>query len=67
MKTYDGAVTTIGIGSIGIFVAYIMWYLNENEIWVDQVISASTSIQDVMAIIIMIFLLVGVLISAMRN
>ena len=67
MKAYDGAVTTIGIGSIGIFVAYIMWYLNENEIWVDQVISASTSIQDVMAIIIMIFLLVGVLISAMRN
>ena len=67
MKAYDGAVTTIGIGSIGIFVAYIFWYLNDNEIWVDQVISASTSIQEVMAIIIMIFLLVGVLLSAMRN
>ena len=67
MKAYDGAVTTIGIGSIGIFVAYIFWYLNDNEIWVDQAITASTTIQEVMAIIIVMFLLVGVLISAMRN
>ena len=67
MTAYDAAVTTIGIGSIGIFVAYIFWYLNENGIWVDQAITASTTIQEIMAIIIVIFLLVGVLLAAMRS
>ena len=67
MKEYDAAVTTIGMGTIGIFIAYIFWYLNENEIWVDQAITASTTIQEIMAIIIVIFLLVGVLLAAMRS
>ena len=67
MTAYDAAVTTIGIGSIGIFVAYIFWYLNDNGIWVDQAITASTTIQEIMAIIIIIFILVGVLLTAMRS
>jgi len=67
MTAYDAAVTTIGIGSIGIFVAYIFWYLNDNGIWVDQAITTSTTIQEIMAIIIVIFLLVGVLLAAMRS
>ena len=67
MTAYEAAVTTIGIGSIGIFVAYIFWYLNDNEIWVDQAITASTTIQEIMAVIIVIFLLVGVLLAAMRS
>ena len=67
MKAYDAAVTTIGMGAIGIFVAYIFWYLNEYEIWVDQAITASTTIQEIMAIIIVIFLLVGVILGAMRS
>lgn len=66
-RTYEAAVTTIGVGAIGIFVAYIFWYLNDNKIWIDQYITASTTIQEVMAIIIVIFLLVGVLLSAMRS
>jgi len=67
MTAYDAALTTIGVGSIGIFVAYIFWYLNDNGIWVDQAITASTTIQEIMAIIIIIFLLVGVLLAAMRS
>ena len=67
MRAYDAAVTTIGMGAIGVFVAYIFWYLNDNGIWVDQAITASTTIQEIMAIIIVIFLLVGVLLGAMRS
>lgn len=67
MRAYDAAITTIGFGAIGIFVAYIFWYLNDEGIWVDQAITASTTIQEIMAIIIVIFLLVGVLLSAMRS
>lgn len=67
MKAYDSAVTTIGVGAIGIFVAYIFWYLNDNGIWIDQYITESTTIQEVMAVIIVIFLLVGVLLAAMRS
>lgn len=67
MKAYEAAVTTIGIGFIGVLVAYIFWYLNDKGIWVDQMITASTPIQEIMAIIIVIFLLVGVLLAAMRS
>ena len=67
MTSYDAAITTVGIGSIGVFVAYIFWYLNDNGIWVDQAITATTTIQEIMAIIIVIFLLVGVLLAAMRS
>jgi len=67
MTAYDAAVTTIGIGSIGIFVAYIFWYLNDRGIWIDQAITASTTIEEIMAIIIIIFILVGVLLAAMRS
>ncbi len=67
MKTYEAAMTTIGVGTIGIFIAYIFWYLNDNSIWVDQYITLTTPIEEVMAVIIVIFLLVGVLIAAMRK
>jgi len=67
MTSYDAAVTTIGMGGIGIFVAYIFWYLNEEKIWIDQAITESTSISDVMAIIILVFILVGVILAAMRS
>lgn len=67
MKAYDSVVITIGTGTLGIFVAYIFWYLNDNDVWVDQYITAATPIQEVMAIIIVIFLLVGVLLAAMRS
>jgi len=67
MTAYDAAVTTIGIGCIGVFVAYIFWYLNDKGIWVDQAITASTTIQEIMAIIIIIFILVGVILAAMRS
>ena len=67
MKAYEAAVVTIGLGSMGIFIAYIVWYLNDNSIWVDQYITANTPIQEIMAIIVVIFTLVGVLIAAMRS
>ena len=67
MKAYDAAVTTIGVGTIGIFVAYIFWYLNDRGIWIDQAITASTTIEEIMAIILIIFILVGVLLAAMRS
>ena len=67
MTSYDAVVTTVGIGSIGIFVAYIFWYLDDKGIWIDQAITASTTIQEIMAIIIVIFLLVGVLLGAMQS
>ncbi len=67
MTAYDAAVTTIGMGAIGIFVAYIFWYLNDAGIWIDQYITASTTIQEIMAVIVLIFLLVGVLLGAMRS
>jgi len=67
LTAYDAAVTTIGIGSIGVFVAYIFWYLNDKGIWIDQAITATTTITEIMAIIIVIFILVGVLLAAMRS
>lgn len=67
MRTYEAAMTTIGIGTIGIFIAYIFWYLDNAGIWVDQYITAATPIQEVMAIIIVIFILVGVLMAAIRK
>ena len=67
MRSYEAAVVTIGLGSMGIFMAYIVWYLNDNSIWVDQYITANTPIQEIMAIIVVIFTLVGVLIAAMRS
>lgn len=67
MKAYNSVVTTIGIGSIGIFVAYIVWYLNDSGIWVDQYITAGAPIQELMAVIMVVFMLVGVLLAAMRS
>lgn len=66
-KAYEAAVTTIGVGTIGILVAYVVWYLDDNSIWIDQYITVNTPIQEVMAIIIFLFLLVGVLMSALRS
>ena len=66
-KSYEAAVTTIGLGTIGILVAYVVWYLNDNSIWVDQYITVNTPIQEIMAIIVFLFLLVGVLMSALRS
>jgi len=67
MRAYDAAVITIGFGCLGIFMAYIIWYLNANLIWVDQYITANTPIAEIMAVIIIIFILVGVLLAAMRS
>ncbi len=67
MTKFEAAMTTIGFGTIGILMSYIFWYLNDKDIWVDQYITADTPITEVMAIIIIVFLLVGVLISAMRS
>jgi len=44
-----------------------MYYLDDKGIWIDQYISVGAPIEEVMAIIIVIFLLVGVIISAMRS
>ena len=66
-RPYEAAVTTIGMGTIGILVAYVVWYLNDNNIWIDQYITVNTPIQEIMAIIIFLFLLVGVLMSALRS
>jgi len=67
MSKYDAVMTTVGMGALGVFIAYIFYYLNDEGIWVDQVITASTTIQDIMAVIILIFLLVGVILGAMRS
>lgn len=67
MRAYEAAVTTIGVGTIGIFIAYIVWYLNDTGIWVDQYITAGAPIQELMAAIMIVFLLVGVLLAAMRS
>jgi len=67
MREYEAVVTVIGTGIIGIFVAYIIWYLNDNSIWVDQYITTNTPIQEIMAVIIIIFLLVGVIMAAVRS
>ena len=67
MRPYEAAVTTVGMGALGIMVAYIMYYLDANGIWLDQYITVGAPIQEVMAIIIIIFLVVGVLIAAMRS
>ena len=67
MRSYDAAVTTIGFGVLGIFVASIFWYLNKEKIWIDQMITGSTSMEDIMIIVIVIFLLVGVILAAMRS
>jgi len=67
MNASNAAVTTIGIGTLGIFVAYIFWYLNDAGIWVDQYVTASTPIQEVMAVIVLIFLLVAVIIAVARR
>ena len=67
MRPYDAAVTTIGVGTLGIFVAYIIWYLDDSGIWIDQYISVGAPIEEVMAIIVIIFIIVGVLIAAMRS
>ena len=67
MRAYEAVVTTVGMGLIGMMVAYIIWYLNDKGIWIDQYISVGAPIAEVMAIIIIIFLLVGVLIAGMRS
>lgn len=67
MRAYRAVMTTIGIGTLGILVAYIFWYLDAEGIWIDQYISVGAPIQEVMAIIIVIFVLVGVIIAAMRS
>lgn len=67
MTAYEAAMTTIGIGTLGIFIAYIIWYLDDKGIWIDQYVSVGAPIQEVMAIIIIIFILVGVIIAAMRS
>ncbi len=67
MRGFGAAMSTIGIGTIGIFLAYAIWYLDDKGIWIDQYISAGAPIEEVMAIIVIIFLLVGVIIGAMRS
>ena len=66
-RPYEAAVTTIGMGTIGILVAYVVWYLNDNNIWIDQYITVNNTIQEIMEIIIFLFLIVGVLMSALRS
>jgi hypothetical protein len=67
MKGSEAAVTTIGIGSIGVFVAYIFSYLNEKGIVVDQYVNEAATVEEIMAVIMIIFLLVAVVIAAARR
>lgn len=67
MTAQDSAVTVIGVGAIGIFVAYIFYHLYTERIWVDEYVTELTSITEIMAVIVMVFILVGVLLAAMRR
>jgi len=51
----------------GIFLAALLKYLYDKEIWVDQFITASNPIEELMLIVVLIFFLTSVIAAASRR
>jgi len=52
---------------IGVGFAGLMKYLYDNGIWLDQYITGSTTIEEFMFIVVLIWVLVGLIVSLMRR
>lgn len=54
-------------GIIGVILAIMLQVLNDAEIIVDEIITATLTIREVQAIVIIVWVIIGVGVSAMEN
>lgn len=66
MRTYP-ALAVIGMTSLGIMIAYIIDTLNSRGILVDEIVSGSITVTDLMIVVILVFMLAGVLMGVRRR
>jgi hypothetical protein len=63
----DAAVYPVGFGLIGVLLAFIVDYLYTNSIWLDHVIEAPVTVTEVMAVIIVFWLILGVVVGVVKR
>ena len=51
----------------GVFLAALLKYLYDKNIWVDQFITASNTIEELMLMVIIIFFLISVIVASSRR
>jgi hypothetical protein len=66
-RDYVPVVTIFGFGFFGIIMAAIAKVANDEGVIIDEFITGSITITDLMAIIIIIFLLAGVVVAVVRS
>lgn len=54
-------------GIIGIFFAGLFYYLNTNNIWIDELINASFTITDLQTVVVLFWMFIGILVGLIRR
>lgn len=54
-------------GITGIFFAGLFYYLNTNNIWIDEIVTASFTITDLQTVVVLFWLLIGILVGLIRR
>lgn len=67
MSSIRRGVIVIGMTCLGIIVAYIFEVLNTRGILVDEMVTGSIVITDLMIVVIFMFSLVGIILGATRR
>jgi len=54
-------------GITGIFFAGLFYYLNTNNIWIDEIVTASFTITDLQTVVVLFWLFIGILVGLIRR
>lgn len=65
-RDYDAGLIVMVMGALGVIMAYIFYTMNENGVIIDEMITGSVTISDVMAATIIFFILVGLILGVRR-
>lgn len=63
----DRAVIVIGMTGLGIIMAYILETMNAKGILIDEMVTGSITINDLMMVVIFFFMLTGVIWGAIKR
>jgi len=67
MVRVDRAIIPVGMTGLGIIMAYILETLHSKGVIVDEMVSGSITINDLMTIIVFFFLFVGTMWAAVKR
>ena len=54
-------------GIVGVFFSSLFYELNEDGIWIDEIVTASFTITDLQIVIILFFILIGIIIGLIKK